>query len=1189
MESESDPEHVDAPAHIADEKNKWLTDEAAKLTTFCDATLYTDTSKEKIPRGCKSKAFILNKTTQAPIVKRFVNCTGTQRGILLYQAPGAGKTMVGLAWLNNFPPHFTRTVLCPKGLELSFEDDVKKINMRPSDLLRINFLAYQNMTSMSVEDLMPYFNNAVVVADEAHYLLPLLRGPNALAIRSALQKMFRVMLMTGTPIQNDMSDIAVLLNVCARAIIMPGTPMRFTQQYSHSSTIGAYRLNKVIPSIQSLLRSIQLCSLGSILGIAGMAVTGMSLPILGGPLLAVGAVNCASAGAAAFVMDTALTYRTIGLKQLDITNVARDAGPWISYFNPMISILEDPKDLREYPLMQMRTQTVPFTAAQQVMRSAVFLPTFREDRELLSMLSDATPQLVNASILSGVDWTDATTESNLNDENILLQARAVGNVDVSIKLYRANRMMTPIPMVFPTDNKLPMTLQHAGNQPYTKYRVSNVVNSEDNLLLSKYLETIPETDMGVFWTPKFRAAVELCTRARRKTAYLPVVYSNYDAEGLQLFSAYLTGQQLPHIVLVPTDSAYDILFKIANMPHRKYGVDKNHSGPHIRPLHQITSDHAITEATLNTIGNSSDVLQEVGRQSFTVLPEPKLREAVNDSQVGTATKIKAELDGIHAIAQDLSSHRKKHHPARTDASIPAVTTPAAPITDATAPALDAKALALKAKEEALDEEIRMIARATVKLPPTYTSTFLNYADVGVVKTNGERKELVGSPLQADIDERDSQSKEYNALLDLYRQNIDITHSKAQEAALRWLMKTCDSKVEVNGRDWDPSIDEAPFCVLLHPSLKEGLSFTQAPLMVLLEEPQGAGNEEQIRGRVLRKVGTVMARSIAFVEGSLRPPPYDDSNGVPLVGGYALGGRQQRVQEATMWAQQAAERASLHGGAVPTPTVWRVVKQIVKLHSGLGQRLYQLPTWMVAVSRGVLPTHVPMCTILGDNLFQKYSAALVMVPKGDAFEDIGTEKVVRGAPFDSLIHIAELAYSAYDNNIRRIASFVGYAFPRSLQVQNIRRWMTDDKDIDGLYEYLTKHGRGLKYDTPMQADELLETANTMDAVRINELGVLLAKRAEEDIQCFKPKESPAAKKGDDIPYAGVDTYIITPGTAELSEKLAGATLWSPVSWTDQSALETNEKSAYFILARYAETEMKLNISDGFLAGFKKPSV
>jgi hypothetical protein len=46
-------------------------------------------------------------------------------------------------------------------------------------------------------------------------------------------------------------------------------------------------------------------------------------------------------------------------------------------------------------------------------------------------------------------------------------------------------------------------------------------------------------------------------------------------------------------------------------------------------------------------------------------------------------------------------------------------------------------------------------------------------------------------------------------------------------------------------------ERTPLCILLHPTIKEGYSFTFAPVMMILETPHGYGNREQIYARILR--------------------------------------------------------------------------------------------------------------------------------------------------------------------------------------------------------------------------------------------------------------------------------------------------------------------------------------------------
>lgn len=54
------------------------------------------------------------------------------------------------------------------------------------------------------------------------------------------------------------------------------------------------------------------------------------------------------------------------------------------------------------------------------------------------------------------------------------------------------------------------------------------------------------------------------------------------------------------------------------------------------------------------------------------------------------------------------------------------------------------------------------------------------------------------------------------------------------------------------RRWNTGASDEPLCVLLHPSIRESLSFTHSPALICLEQISGFGYQEQVHARILRK-------------------------------------------------------------------------------------------------------------------------------------------------------------------------------------------------------------------------------------------------------------------------------------------------------------------------------------------------
>lgn len=75
----------------------------------------------------------------------------------------------------------------------------------------------------------------------------------------------------------------------------------------------------------------------------------------------------------------------------------------------------------------------------------------------------------------------------------------------------------------------------------------------------------------------------------------------------------------------------------------------------------------------------------------------------------------------------------------------------------------------------------------------------------------------------------------------------------------------------------------PMCILLHPDIKEGLSFTMQPEMMVLEVPLGIGNRDQIYARIIRALTLTAQEGIPdSTYYKILPTPKLDPNGNPIV-------------------------------------------------------------------------------------------------------------------------------------------------------------------------------------------------------------------------------------------------------------------------------------------------------------------
>jgi hypothetical protein len=183
--------------------------------------------------------------SQYSACKRFVSDCRHQKAILLLHAVGSGKTITSLCMTFNLHPSIETTVLTIRGLESAFNDEISKMNdfytsaesesrfknMRVVfyDELAASLLA---MSAMRPQDLskaiLRLYNNKFLIIDEAHKLLHILKNDSSGRSEKMLNYIFsacaKIAFLTATPVQSDWSDFGKLMKM----IIKANEPTRLT-------------------------------------------------------------------------------------------------------------------------------------------------------------------------------------------------------------------------------------------------------------------------------------------------------------------------------------------------------------------------------------------------------------------------------------------------------------------------------------------------------------------------------------------------------------------------------------------------------------------------------------------------------------------------------------------------------------------------------------------------------------------------------------------------------------------------------------------------------------------------------------------------------------------------------------------------------------------------------------------------
>lgn len=151
------------------------------------------------------------------IRKFFGQTNSPYRGILLYHNLGTGKTITSITAAEALHDKFDIVVMLKASLENNFINEVQKCGSVPID--RYTFLHYNGLSPQTINKLggPQFFENKVVIIDEVHNFISYVK--NQKIIKKFLYdilfnaKNIKIICLSGTPIKNDVSEIALLANL----------------------------------------------------------------------------------------------------------------------------------------------------------------------------------------------------------------------------------------------------------------------------------------------------------------------------------------------------------------------------------------------------------------------------------------------------------------------------------------------------------------------------------------------------------------------------------------------------------------------------------------------------------------------------------------------------------------------------------------------------------------------------------------------------------------------------------------------------------------------------------------------------------------------------------------------------------------------------------------------------------------
>lgn len=175
-----------------------------------------------------AKTDIVLKEHQTRIAEKLEN----QKGLIVYHGLGSGKTLTAI---NAAEKYGGAAVITPASLRDNFKKELVKSGAKG----QYDIYSYDEFR-MHPPDL----KGRMLIVDEAHRLRNS-STQTTQAIASAAKGANKVLLLTGTPLQNKPHELAPLINIAAGRDVLPGNEIAFNTRYLNKK--------KVQPSVADIV------------------------------------------------------------------------------------------------------------------------------------------------------------------------------------------------------------------------------------------------------------------------------------------------------------------------------------------------------------------------------------------------------------------------------------------------------------------------------------------------------------------------------------------------------------------------------------------------------------------------------------------------------------------------------------------------------------------------------------------------------------------------------------------------------------------------------------------------------------------------------------------------------------------------------------------------------------------------
>ena len=182
----------------------------------------------------ENMSFLTPLPHQKTIINHLVASCPGQHGLLVAHQMGGGKTFTALMFMQNYR-RSRHVIICPSFLKDLYGRESLKLLGKPLRDTTV-VLDYDELHKCLRVGSIEFLRNAVLIMDEAHYLLEMFTNLPATTFQQYYEVLMSLpkksLIMTGTPVYNAVTDLRILINIAAGKEVVPFREIEYINAFT---------------------------------------------------------------------------------------------------------------------------------------------------------------------------------------------------------------------------------------------------------------------------------------------------------------------------------------------------------------------------------------------------------------------------------------------------------------------------------------------------------------------------------------------------------------------------------------------------------------------------------------------------------------------------------------------------------------------------------------------------------------------------------------------------------------------------------------------------------------------------------------------------------------------------------------------------------------------------------------------